>query len=161
MFTIKIESNLDELIADLKKLEQKFADLSEFWETFTLPTLLQEAEEVFHQEPWPPLNPFYEQIKSQTHPGQPILRRDDTLYHSYTLENAPYSIQEIQPDSLLYGSAVSYASEHEFGATPPADGWGDLPARPVIGNFPPDLDDRIATDLENYVSDLIKTFENS
>ena len=163
MFKIEIEHNLDSLIADLKKLEQKFADLSEFWQTFALPTLLQEAEEVFAQEPWPPLNPVYERIKSYTHPGQPILQRSGDLFRSLVSYNAPYAVREVEPESLTYGTDVPYAFYHEFGITPPTN-WGALPQRAVIGHFGVfrgDLDDNIATDLENYVGDLFKTFENS
>jgi len=161
MFQIKIEHNLDELIADIRILEQKLADLSEFWQTFALPSLIAEVDQVFATEGygvWDELNPIYEARKAIAYPGQPIMRLKDTLYESYTVENAPYSVQEIEPHSLMYGTDVPYAYFHEYGITPP-ENWGELPQRSVIGEMSPAIEDDLFHGLENYIDQLILDFD--
>lgn len=162
MFQIKIEHNLDEIIADLEKLEQKLRDLSTFWRTFALPVLLEEADAVFDNQGygnWPGLSPYWAAEKPLIWgPGRPLMRASDHLYDSLTQVNALGSVQEVQPDSLTYGTDVPYAYFHEFGITPPQN-WGRLPKRAVLENFSPQVDVNLESQLENYIGDLIKTFE--
>lgn len=158
MFTLRIEHNIDKIIEDLKELERQLRDLTRFWQSFSLPYLIQEVEGIFDSEPWAPLSYPYVLEKAQSFPGQGILRRTDTLYDSFTQENAPYSVQDARPDRFTYGTDVPYGFFHEFGITPP-ENWGDLPKRSVFENLPGDLDNEIGERLESYIDALVGEFD--
>lgn len=159
MFTIRITHNLDKLVDDLKAMEAELRSFIRFWRGYVLPYLLQEVDEVFDDQPWDPLHPWYAWQKAQDFPGQPILRRTDLLYHSLTQLNAPGSVQEFHDDVLVFGTDVPYAYYHEFGITPP-NNWGPLPKRSVFENFDPNYEDQLQGRLETYLDDLVDVFEH-
>ena len=160
MFTLRIEHNIDKIVEDIKALEEKLQNLRDFWNLYSLPYLLDEVEEVFENEGpgWAPLSYPYVVEKAIDFPGQPKLRMTDLLFYSLTQLGAPYSVQQANPDRFIFGSDVPYAHWQEFGGFPP-ENWGPIPARPVIGNLPGDLDDRIGERLELYLDDLVENFD--
>lgn len=78
---------------------------------------------------WAELSPLYQIIKSVTHPGQTILKKDEPLFRSLTV---PGHKNQVSTHSRAgagwtyrFGTTVEYASAHQFG--------GDrLPKRPIF-----------------------------
>jgi len=163
MFTLRIEHNLDEVIEDLKKLEQQIRDLTKFWQLYVLPHLFMEVENIFENvgpASWTPLSPEYAAEKSAIFgPGNwKMLRYTDWLFESYTVRGAAGSVQDADEDSLVYGTDVPYSHYHEFGGFPP-ENWGPIPARPVLGLLPDSLEDSLGERLESYLDNMILEFE--
>lgn len=58
---------------------------------------------------WAPLSPAYKQWKEVHYPGQPIMRRENTLFESLTDFEASDAIYRPGRDELVIGSKVPYA----------------------------------------------------
>jgi len=151
MFDIEINANdLDEVVSDLDELARAISDLTEFWQDYVHPYLVDEVDLLFADEPWVPLNPKYAEQKARDFPGKTILRRTDRLYDSYI--HGIEGLDLASSDSFIYGSEVPYAFNHEFGITP-ADGWGKLPQRAIIETL---LEDR--EELESDIEEDLFTY---
>lgn len=76
---------------------------------------------------WLPLSLAYSRRKAVTHPGQPIMHRDDVLYKSLTEQGAPFGIRDIGASHMTLGTFRPGAKAHHVGV--PRIG---LPERRVI-----------------------------
>jgi len=161
MFDLEVDHDLDELESDIEQLAKSISDLTEYWQEYVHPYLVDEVDLIFSDEPWVPLNPIYEEEKAREYPGKTILRRTDRLYESYLYGHVfgTGGVAEASEDNFEYGTDVPYAYYHEFGITP-ADGWGNLPKRAVIDTLlenREDIEDTLEYDFFRYlgkVSDL-------
>jgi len=74
--------------------------------------------------PWQRLSPEYELEKTITHPGMPILRRDDVMFLSLTTETEE-SFIESDPLSFAFGTRDFKAPIHHYGK-------GNMPVREIL-----------------------------
>jgi phage gpG-like protein len=68
---------------------------------------------------WAPLSRAYKKFKDVAYPGQPILRRDDTLYESLTSPDGLDSIYRAEPLMLTIGTKAPHARAHQHGLKVP------------------------------------------
>jgi phage gpG-like protein len=73
---------------------------------------------------WAPLSPAYKNWKETHFPGEPILKREHSLYESLTSPDGLASVFRPERDQLTIGSNEPYATAHQRG--------GRLPRRPPI-----------------------------
>lgn len=64
---------------------------------------------------WAPLTPTYQAWKAQHFPGRGILERTGVMLRSLTEEGAEGNVVVIEPDRLVWGTAVEYAPFHQLG----------------------------------------------
>jgi len=74
---------------------------------------------------WAPLSAVYKKWKQIHYPGQPILRRENTLYESLTSPEGLDSIYRAERFMLTIGTKTPYARAHQHGL-------GRMPARLLI-----------------------------
>lgn len=91
---------------------------------------------------WQPLSPVYEAEKIITHPGMPILRREDTMYLSLTSETEDSFIEK-EPLTFAFGTRDFKAPIHHYGK-------GNMPAREIMV-----LTDDDGRAIEKFVFDHI------
>lgn len=82
---------------------------------------------------WQALSPGYGAWKAIVRPGQPILRFDDDLMTSMTVEGAPDNITRLEKGWAEFGTADPKAYKHQHG-----DPETHLPARPILTLSPKD-----------------------
>lgn len=145
------------ITAMLTGLDRRLKDLSPFWRDYVAPYTYNVIERIFRTEgynQWDELNPQYAARKNITHPGQPILRRDDVYYQAATGPDHSDSVTNIEPLSLILGVETAYAGFHE-------QGTDRLPQRAVYALIPALLDfDRDVAQLgEDYTRDVINNLE--
>ena len=108
-----------QLVRRLSRFGENVKDFRPAFETI-VDRLRVATEELFDAEGrgWPPLSPKYAAWKEIHYPGQPIMRRTDTLYGSLVGRTGG-SILEIQPLEMRWGTSVDYARYHQQGAGVP------------------------------------------
>ena len=124
--------------AFINNIDARLQDYRRFWTDYTAPFVFNEIDDIFETEGhgrWAGLDPLYATRKAVTHPGQGILRRDDTYMEAATSPNHPGSIAEFGPTELVLGVSGAYF-ESTFGANYPAlheegNEEQNLSARPV------------------------------
>jgi len=122
----------------IRNIGERLQDATRFWKYYVAPFTYDEIADIFDSEghgSWAPLDPIYAARKAVTHPGQGILRREDTYFDAATHPNHPGSIAEYSPTALVLGVSGTYF-ESTFGANYPGlheEGNDDqnLSARPV------------------------------
>ena len=120
---IRIQSDLKNVGVFLTGFNARLSDLSPFWKNYVAPYTYDTIERIFDTQgngTWAALNPIYAARKAITHPGQPILRRDDVYYKAATGPNHSDSVAMIDPLSLVLGVETPYAAYHEEGRGVPA-----------------------------------------
>lgn len=93
---------------DFKKVEKKQFD----------------SEGAYGSHGWKPLNPKYAAWKAKNFPGRPLMVKTGYLKESLTEEN-PWTIQDVKPLELHFGTRLNYALRHQTGG-------GRLPQRRLI-----------------------------
>jgi phage gpG-like protein len=63
---------------------------------------------------WKPLSPAYAKWKAVKYPGQPILRASDRMFGSLLGANGE-AVEDVQRQSLAYGTRTPYAKYHQRG----------------------------------------------
>ena len=139
-----IQVNFDDILkvqAFITEVEHRLTDRTRLFSDFIAPLVVSETAEVIETEgrgEWPPLNPEYEAEKAITHPGKPMMRRDDNYIQAATSTSHPGNIARFGPSEMVFGvnggyfEAVygeNYPEQHELGTE-----W--LPARPVYELIP-------------------------
>ena len=136
-----IDINFDSLLRTevfISGLDQRLQNHTRLWRDFVAPFTYAEIDDIFETEGhgrWAGLDPLYATRKAVTHPGQGILRRDDTYMEAATSPNHPGSIAEFGPTEMVLGVSGAYF-ESTFGANYPAlheegNDEQNLSARPV------------------------------
>ena len=140
----------------LSGIQDRFTDLRKFWADYVVPYTHDEIDEIFDTQghgQWDDLNPIYAARKAITHPGQPILRRDDTYYKAATTSTHADSVTDIDPLALVLGVSTPHARFHEEGR--------GVPQRAVYELIPTLLSfDRDLSELgEDYTQDVLNNLE--
>lgn len=151
------------LEAQLTELQRRFSNLAPFFRKFAERHLGPSTERVFATEGyglWPELDPDYAAQKAVSHPGQSILRRDDTYFDAATTIGHPGNVLEISATELVYGVSGSYF-QSSFGYNYPLgheEGRGNLPERPVFRLLAarPETQELYETELENWARAQIR-----
>jgi phage gpG-like protein len=108
-----------ELTDAFNKLLQRAGDLRPFWPQVA--RVFWEAERKLFDASgagnWVPLSPAYAARKMRHYPSAGILERSGDLRRSLVGPFSPGAVYLPQPDSLLLGTTVPYASIHHEGAT--------------------------------------------
>ena len=115
---IRVESDLKNVQTFLSGLNTRLSDLSPFWRNYVAPYTYDAIGRIFDTQghgQWDALNPIYAARKAITHPGQPILRRDDAYYQAATGPGHSDSVANIDPLMLVLGVETEYAAYHEEG----------------------------------------------
>ena len=120
------------------EIGERLQDFRRFFTDYLAPFTYDEIDDIFDTEghgTWAELDPIYAAQKAISHPGQGILRREDTYFDAATHPNHPGSIAESSATELVLGVSGTYF-ESTFGANYPAlheEGNEDqnLSARPV------------------------------
>ena len=106
----------DVLTRNLNRFGDTVQNLEDFFRR-ELPKFQGFIKEHFESEgrgEWPPLSPAYAKWKAKAYPGQPIMRRTDTLYRSLT-NSTTESMHETTRNTFRWGTKVPYARYHQFG----------------------------------------------
>jgi phage gpG-like protein len=125
-------------VEGLPKLESAFKALADGWVDLRRvePKAVKLFQNIERQEfassggrsgGWTPLSPAYAARKAKTHPGQPILRRDDNLFKALTQQTGE-TVKRPEKDHLELGAtgrSGQIGSWHQIGG-------GRLPARPLL-----------------------------
>ena len=134
-----LDINFDALLGVevlIRNIDARLQDHTRFWTDFVAPFTYGEIDDIFDSEgrgQWADLDPLYAARKAITHPGQGILRRDDTYFKAATRPNHPGSIAEFGPTEMVLGVSGDYF-ESTFDANYPAlheEGTENLSARSV------------------------------
>ena len=119
-----IDINYDTLLqiqVFVSNIDAQLQDRKRFWTQYVAPFAYGEIDDIFDSGGrglWPDLDPIYAAQKAVTHPGQGILRRDDTYYKAATGPNRAGSIYDVGATELVIGvsgASVEYAAYHEEG----------------------------------------------
>lgn len=127
-----IAGAVDALDAKRKRLD----DLRPIWRAL-LPYMRRATERTFATrggrigERWAPLSRPYAARKARVFPGQPILRATDAMFRSFTVAGAENAVEEIDAQSLTYGSRDPKARYHQ-------DGTPRMPQRKILDVTPAD-----------------------
>lgn len=131
---LKFELSVDgvpQLVRGFQRFAEDVKDVRPAWPA-VLNTLRQLEGQQFASEgaeggtAWAPLSPKYAAWKARKFPGRRVLVLTGDLRESLTYETG-YSIADMQPLSLVFGTAVPYAIFHQRGTS-------RMPARKPI-NF--------------------------
>jgi phage gpG-like protein len=113
---IQGDTQFDALLGSAKK---RIDDWRPFWATIRnfLTGVMQEQfkSEGGRAQKWEPLSVRYAAWKQKNYPGKTILRLTDRLYTSLTNISSPDMVFDTQPQSMLFGTRVPYASKHQLG----------------------------------------------
>ena len=121
-------SELTQLDIFVSDLEQRFSDLTPFWNDFAAGLISGRAREVFGTEgygTWAPLHPAYAQAKAETHPGLGVLQRTGTYLAAATEVEHPGNVFVVTPTEMMYGVdeaylvsqfGENYPERHELGS---------------------------------------------
>jgi hypothetical protein len=91
------------------------------------------------------LSEAYAKAKAKSHPGKPAMQREGKLLASLTDRNADGAVYDVQPDSAVFGSSLTYAL-YQLNA-----------GHDLFGGRDEDADEYrqiIASDLTAYAKDL-------
>ena len=153
-------SDITRFGSELGELGRKLSDLTGFHRSFAAKDLSDAVRRVFDTASWPPLSPAYRRQKSKTHPGKPILRRDDAYFAAATEVGHPGNLLHAGRRELVYGVRGSYFEgiagyNYPFGHE---EGLGALPERPVFRTLAidPQTETLYATALEAWARDVIE-----
>lgn len=113
-------NRVDKIISDFRNVWPAITDI--FYATEE--SLFQSEGATGASGKWAPLSQVYKRMKEILYPGQPILRRENTLYESLTSPDGLDSIYRAERLSLTIGTKAPYARAHQHGLR--------VPKRPVI-----------------------------
>lgn len=113
-FTATVEG-VETLNRAFNRVEEFISDFRTIWPDVATEFYAIEREQ-FNSEgavgasgKWAPLSPGYKKWKEVNYPGQPIMRRDNTLFESLTDREAADAIFRPGKDELVIGSRSPYA----------------------------------------------------
>lgn len=157
-------SELTQLDIFVSDLEQRFSDLTPFWNDFATGLISGRAREVFGTEgygTWAPLHPAYAQAKAETHPGLGVLQRTGTYLAAATEVEHPGNVFVATPTEMTYGVDAEYFTS-QFGENYPERhelGLG-VSKRQVFGLLADaDLDAAISGLLEQWSAESVSEAE--
>ncbi len=142
MLEIRMEMNptLEQIKRWIDGLEREVLnDLTEFWDDYATPALIEEIARIFATEgygTWPPLSPQYERWKSKYYPGLRMLRRKGEYYRAATKRGDAGNVYERDKDSMTFGVDLGHFANAFSFPYPAALEKGSktgMPARPVFG----------------------------
>lgn len=117
---LKVEWDITDAVERLIAKRDQLDDLRPLWRAL-LPYLRKATERTFSTrggrigERWTPLTQPYAARKARLFPGQPILRATDAMYRSFVIPGAENAVEEIDAQSLTYGSQDRKARYHQDG----------------------------------------------
>ena len=149
----------------VQRLEDRFRDLTPFWNDYALGLIQEEVRVEFRTEGhgrWPELNPDYAAEKARDFPGRGILVKEGTYFGAATQVSHPGNIFIATPMEMVYGVdgdyfvsrfGENYPAAHEFGR--------GVPQREVFEPIAEgaELDAAISRLLEKWSSEEISEAE--
>ena len=109
-------------------MEEQIEDMTPIWEDVA-EAMRGRLEKTFADEGpgWQSLAPLTQALRRARGYGaaHPILVQTGALKRSLTVAGAADSIEDIQPQSLTFGTKIPYAAIHQHGT-------GRVPARPIL-----------------------------
>ncbi len=163
-FEIQIHPTLEQIRAWVEGLEREVLnDLTEFWEKWATPAVIEEIARIFATEgygAWPPLSPKYQRWKARHYPGKRILRREDEYFRAATKRKGAGNLFRAEKDEMTFGVDLGYFAT-KFGFPYPAalekSSTAGMPARPVFETAEQSqvLKNNLVAALKNYLNKQI------
>ena len=101
-------------IDKFNKLSKKMNNMSQYWEQYARPLIIEEVKEVFNTEGYGDWVPRKDRDNKR-----PLLIGTRRLYNSWTKPGADDNINKVGPKTFEWGTRVPYAKYHEYeGRTP-------------------------------------------
>jgi phage gpG-like protein len=125
----------EELAAAFQAMSSRVQDWRPYWPTIAA-VFYESTRQRFASDgfgTWPRLSDGYSKWKIKNFPGEGILSATGNLRRSLTDRFGPNAVYEEEPQSLLLGTNIPYATYHQYGTS-------KMPARPPIGLRPTDPD---------------------
>lgn len=144
--TVELEG-VDRVLVQLNEYKGRLTDLRPAWGKILVYMRAAMANQFASEggrggSAWQPLSERYAAEKIISHPGMPILRRDDVMFRSLT-EETEDSFIENEPLTFAYGTRDPKANWHQYGK-------GRLPVREVLV-----LTDEDIRAIEQFVFDHV------
>ena len=125
----------EELAAAFQAMSRSVSDWRPYWPTIAA-VFYESTRQRFASDgfgTWPRLSDGYAKWKIKNFPGEGILSATGNLRRSLTDRFGPNAVYEEEPQSLLLGTNIPYATYHQYGTS-------KMPPRPPIGLRPTDPD---------------------
>ena len=169
MFDAKFDTTpgIEQLKRWVEGIEQRaVGDLTEFWEKWASPAVIEEIAMIFATEGygrWPPLSEKYAAAKQRRYPGRTILRREDSYFRAATRKGEAGNVFVSEKDEMVWGIDLSYFRA-AFGFPYPVvhehreRGRSTSPRRPVFETAAESdaLRNRLVAALQDYLRKTIQ-----
>lgn len=173
MIEIKFDINppLERLEYAIHVIEKEVLnDLTEFWNKWARPVVIQEIADIFVTEgrgTWASLSPAYKKWKERAYPGRTILRLKNLYFHAATIKGRKGNIFEADKDKMVWGvdldvfeavTGAPYPIFLEKGAMRMGKkGYVILPARPVfyLAEISQILQNNLVVAMKDYLNKMV------
>ena len=105
----KLNKDQRRLIDKFLRLRKRMKDLSDYWNRRARPIIIADIKKVFDTDGhgrWQ---------KRKDNKSHPLLRLSEQLYRSWTKRGAPFNINIVTKNKLVWGTRVFYGIFHELG----------------------------------------------
>lgn len=167
-FTIEMPGQ-PAVVRSLQRFAEEISDWTNFWSKYFRDAWYRSVENAYKTQGgstgprWAELSAAYKLWKDKHFPGRPVGIRTGALHDSLTSHNAPGSVYDAGPTSLVIGTTVTYGMFMQLGTKSRGRAAKLRPVRGYLhsdkpGGMPPRPPMRVSPEFANLTAKLLQEY---